>query len=130
MSARRAERRRHQIEAKRARHAHHIDNASDYGMVAGWAGDVGDLDEARREGHDILVRLMGSARTGAVKWSCTQGTAAFEQLDLLEDRDSEGGVLDIYRRIRRLLIDHGGWLVIAMAPGRMPASPEIPRGRA
>lgn len=96
-----------------------------YGTAAGWCATEDDLPEARKQTHDTLISLMAERRVGAVQWRWWTGHEASEALRLLSS-DVEGHYGQItehaayYDQIAALLRDHGGFLVVAMAPGKRP----------
>lgn len=92
----------------------------DIGVQLAWSPDAEHLDEAKRRTHDALIRMMGSARSGGVRWSITTVPAALKNLQLLDEDASDEWQEKVGRPIRERLEEHGGFLVAAMAPGRAP----------
>lgn len=94
------------------------DGHSEIAIVAAWCADETDLTEAKQVSHDQVIARLGDARTGGVRWSISTGADALERLTILEREGGEGPLTELRTR----LIDHGGILVLAMAPGRRGAS--------
>ena len=115
MSSTRAHRRR--AERRIRKEERGIDPNSDYGTVAAWCLDESDLPAARQQSHDTLIALMGDQRTGGVQWLQRTGDDATQLLGQLFE-DATGEASDYYRRIGGHLREYGGWLVVAIAPGK------------
>lgn len=92
----------------------------DYGIQLGWCESAADLDTVRRETHDTLIANMGHARTGGVSWSIVTGDDAFKRLSTLFEHSPSPEHSESYRRIRGMLREYGGFLVIASAAGIKP----------
>lgn len=121
MRAHRAARRRaHRAASQTYAREHYLGLSDDFGCVAAWAAGDDVVDETRKRTHDTLVTLMGAARCGPVAWQhhaagTTSCDAALASLFLGAPSQEHS---DSYRRIQGLLREEGGYLVIAMAPGR------------
>lgn len=87
-------------------------------MLVGWCAAEEDLPDARQGTHDALLKVMGDRRTGGVTWRHYTGDQANEVLDRLVVDEKRPELSDHYRRLRALLREYGGWLVVATAPGR------------
>lgn len=95
------------------------------GVLIGWAHTEADLPEARQATHDQLISLMGAGRTGGVTWRQATGTDALSMLAAAAvDTPIDSELFDHYRRLRAMLREYGGWLVLASAPGRLAS--EVP----
>lgn len=89
----------------------------EWSIVAGWCQSEAELDETRQETHDTVIRLLGARRRGGVRWAWyPDRDDAYEALDQLTEGASPE-LSDHYRQLRGLLREHGGILVLAMAPG-------------
>lgn len=128
MSHRRAENRRRQRALRKGR-PHRERKAQskfelpegDYAVQMGWVEDEDALEEGRMVTHDSLIDLMGDTRTGGVRWSWAEGVEALAMLDVLESNSTDPRWADYAAQIRGRLTTVGGWLVVAMAPGRAPS---------
>ena len=101
---------------RKAQRRQHHHNAQHHGVMVAWAASEADLPEARQQTHDRLIATMGDQRRGGVTWRQTTGDQAVETMAML----TEGAtceLADYYRRIRAMLREHGGWVVVASAPG-------------
>ncbi len=128
MSYRRAENRRRQ----RALHKGRTDRdrkarpkfevpQGNYAVQMGWVEDEDALEEGRMVTHDSLIELMGDTRTGGVHWSWAEGLDALAMLDVLERNNRDPRWADYAAQIRGRLTTVGGWLVVAIAPGKAPS---------
>ena len=90
---------------------------ADYGTVAAWCLAESDLPDARASTHDTLLKIMGDERTGGVQWLQWTGDEAWAALREIRE-GATGEHADYYRRISGHLREYGGWLVLAMAPGK------------
>lgn len=115
-SAHRAERRRaERAHAKRRRmHDEHC------GVLFGWCATKDDLPDARRQTHDLLIKLMGARRTGPVSWVWWTGDEAHQALDRAAEGELRTEHLANYRQLRAHLREWGGYIVLATAPGTQP----------
>lgn len=96
-----------------------LDPEGDYGTTAAWCADADDLEDAKRRTHDGLLGMMGDQRTGGVQWIIREGDAARALLgQLWQGADEE--LSTYYRQLRGHLREYGGYLVVAIAPGRKP----------
>jgi hypothetical protein len=87
------------------------------GVVAGWCAGDDDLEEAKKRSHDLVIDMLGSRRRGGVRWQIARGADATTVLDKMTEGELDPVLLDHYRRIRGLLRENGGIVVLAMAPG-------------
>lgn len=92
--------------------------SADHGVVPAWCATEDDLETTRQQTHDILVQLMGDRRVGRVSWRWWTGPAAEQSLGIL-GQGATGENAEYYRQIGAHLRQYGGFLVVAMAPGRM-----------
>lgn len=92
------------------------------GFVVGWcdADEGPDYETALKGTHDALIKLMGTERVGGVGWQVVGLPQANDVLDTLTEGTETQELLDHYRHLRALLREHGGYLVIARAPGIRP----------
>lgn len=87
-----------------------------HGVIVGWAATVADLEDAKRQTHDAVIEMLGPARRGGVTWRISSGDQANAVLhDFLEDATPEQA--NHYRRVRGMLREYGGYVVVASAPG-------------
>lgn len=98
--------------------AHPARNDATYGVLACWCATEADLPSARRQSHDALLKMLGNLRTGGVEWRTYEGQDAKDALSVLYEDNTSAALSDYYRRLGGLLREHGGCLVVAMAPGR------------
>lgn len=91
-----------------------------YGVLIVAATEA-DLPEARQRTHDALIGLMGDGRTGPIEWRQAKGAAATAILDIAARDPVTPELADYYRRVRAMVRENGGWLVMALAPGNMAA---------
>lgn len=88
-------------------------------MLTGWCLDETDLPDARRKLHDALVGFMGDKRTGPVTWRWWSDSEAVDQLRKMRAGGiPRGADADQERRVAACLREYGGYLVVAMAPGK------------
>lgn len=87
-----------------------------WGTTAGWC-DEASIELAKKQTHDTLIALMGDRRIGGVQWRIHTGQEAVEALGVLR-KGATGEHADYYRQIGAHLREYGGYLVVAMAPGR------------
>lgn len=97
--------------------------ATAQGVTPGWCATKADIEDAKKMTHDTLIQLMGDTRDGPVSWLVTNGAEADKLLnDILASPDRapmRGSDTDSgWREVRAKLRADGGYLVIAMAPGR------------
>lgn len=68
--------------------------------------------------HDNLVASMGKARVGLVSWRIIRGAdRATEALDRMRHPDATEAELETCDKVDALMREHGGYLIIATAPG-------------
>lgn len=94
-----------------------------YGIVVGWAGGEPEtIEQCKQQTHDAVIDIMGEQRTGGVEWRIIADVDdANHVLDQLVAGDGMEPLLDelfnYYRSLRGMLREHGGVLIMAMAPG-------------
>jgi len=104
---------------RRTARAHAKGSPHAIGVQLGWCATKADLEQAKRETHDVLIAQMGSQRVGGVSWMIATGEGALKILnDAWPDADEAQEHHDYYRRIGAHLREYGGFLVVATAPGR------------
>lgn len=92
------------------------------GVVPGWCATEADLEELRRQTHDLLIKLLGESRTSGVTWRQYSGAAALSAVTMLR-LDAVTHQLEwvaMCDELERKLRDEGGYLVIATAEGDPP----------
>ncbi len=91
-----------------------------FGVMVGWCATESDLEEAKQQTHDGLIKLMADRRRGGVHWRiCQAGTdQAREALAKLFD-GADVELADYYRQIAGMMREYGGFMVIALAEGTM-----------
>ena len=107
--------------------AHRFPADDDILLIPAWCREASDLDHVKQETHDRVIARLGDRRTGGVRWKIAgpDQADAYAALDHLAKRPenpddvahSEGWYEHI-RRLRALVREYGGYIVIAMAPGR------------
>lgn len=120
MSTRAHHRREQRAAAKKAhRRTSDFDPHGDdnYGTTIGWYANEADAEEARQSTHDTLITLLGDRRTGPVTWITHTGQEAVDFVDMLAE-GTTGAHAANYAEVRRHLTTWGGWVVLAIAPGR------------
>jgi hypothetical protein len=113
----RAEQRRQE---RARRKALRLDHDGDVAFMVAWSSaDPADLEAARKDTHDRLIGWLGSRRTSGVTWSHFSGDGAREQLSRLSANETAGSdQWNYYRRLRGLLREYDGFIVIAYANAR------------
>jgi hypothetical protein len=85
-------------------------------VVPGWCLSADDLPATRQATHDILIQLAGDQRCSGVSWRTLDGPTA---VAAITDMGSSGSAE--WRRhcetIGQMLIERGGYLVLATADG-------------
>lgn len=89
-----------------------------FATIAGWCKSEEDLEECQHQAHDTLVAGMGENRVGPVRFSVSSGDEAQVMLTQLGEGNTNQAMLDHYRRLRAMLREYGGWIVVALAPAR------------
>lgn len=90
----------------------------EYGMVAGWCAGTGELDAAKQATHDAVIEMLGDRRLGGVTWRIFDGPDECNgALDQLQARAAQGPEADHYRRLRAMVREYGGFIVMAFALG-------------
>lgn len=89
---------------------------TNYATVLAWAASEAELPQARQQTHDMLIAGLGARRRSGVQWRWWTGEEAYSVLDqhLAGPTDQAAH----YRRLRALLREHGGLLVMALAEGK------------
>jgi len=113
---RRAVTKRARLNQRKAQHPE-ADLDQNWAIVAGWCAGEEELEKAKKLSHDAVIEQLGDRRTGGVQWNITWGLEATERLNMLTRDTSDEIALSHYRRLRALIREHGGGIVIAMAPG-------------
>jgi hypothetical protein len=98
-------------------YVHHSDTGA---LNTGWCATEDDLPELRQGTHDTVIKLLGTRRTSGVRWVQFEGEEAYTHLERLVEKCTDPKLLAMYRQIRGLLREHGGWVVTAMAEGSPP----------
>lgn len=97
--------------------------------VPAWCEDTESaIDAAKAATHDIVIELLGRARTGGVRWSIQRGPDAIRLLSLMAQDCTDERSLAGYRALGERIHTFGGVVVVAMAPGTRQMDPEEPRG--
>jgi hypothetical protein len=101
---------------KRRRRAERHD-ATEEAFVAAWCAGEDDIVEANKATHDALIRMLGARRRGGTTWRVYVGGDALRVLGMMLGAPGNSTELaNYYRRIRALLREQGGYLVVASAP--------------
>lgn len=87
----------------------------DHTVHAAWCETEEEVPATRQAVYDRLVETMGDDRTGDVRFFCWTGEAAANRADTLTwDREDDRYWCDIVDNLDEI----GGWLVVALAPGK------------
>jgi len=114
--ARRAHDRQHRRDDRRRRRLADLGHEHWVSMMPAWCATADDLPDARQQTHDALIELLGSARRSGVRWRQVNGDDAVTLLNhLASGQDSRPEWLDLIRRLRGMLREYGGWIVVAEA---------------
>lgn len=94
--------------------------------IVGWCESEDQVEGLKRSTHDAVIRQLGAARRSGVAWRIAQGAGASDLLAVLANPDDKAGhgpdvtsqeLHDYYRRLRGLLREYGGFIVVAIAEG-------------
>jgi len=103
--------------ARRRRHRRHHHHHEDVGisMRFGWCDHEDHLPTVRQHTHDQLIADLGPRRRSAITWTTFTMPEAITILDRLHALDGQDTP-----DLRALLLEHGGYLVIAHADAADP----------
>ena len=92
-------------------------------VVLAWCAiDPDSVEETKRTTHDAIVHLMGDRRSGPVQWRVLDPDEGNLALDAMIENPGVDPLTDelfnYYRQLRGCLREHGGFLIVASAPGR------------
>ena len=95
----------------------HLHDATEEAIVAAWCAGEEDIIEANKATHDALIRMLGPRRRGGITWRVYVGEAAMDTVGRMAGAPGNSPELaNYYRRIRAMLREQGGCLVVASAP--------------
>lgn len=103
MTSRSAQRRRRCVELEES-------------FVVGWCAGEEEITAANKETHDALLLLLGDRRRGGVTWRVFVDDQALGVIDRLLGAAVGPEMANHYRRLRGMLREFGGCLVVASAP--------------
>lgn len=118
MNGRRARIRNRERRAARAR-AHAMRLAPDVGLMVAWCVED-EIETAKSQTHDALIRLLGDRRTGGIEWRLYRGTDAEDIIAALGIGERSVDWLDMLRQIRARVDAYGGVVVLCTAPATPP----------
>lgn len=86
------------------------------GVIAGWCIDEPDaIEDCKRGTHDAVIELLGDRRTGGVGWLIGE-PGSTDAVEELKRDETDPALLAHYRHLCALVREHGGRIVLAMAP--------------
>lgn len=89
------------------------------GVQAAWVEEH-RLEEGKRATAQALEARAGELRTGPIDWRWFDPELAGAVLDTLVEGEPDEDMFNYLRRLRGLLREHGGFLVIAFAEVTIP----------